>query len=145
MKKIISKEDLNSYLEKWQKILRLDHWTIQAKIVRAEDLSDQGNQGEVCSVVCTRMASIKLRDPIDWPSDCMGEYDMEEVLVHELLHCSFGILDTEDEMRQNVQHQLLNDLAVAFIKTARGHYPEKLVSGIMVDEYGRMTKAGEPV
>ena len=124
MQKIISKDELNSYLEKWIKILGLSEWTIRAKITRSEELSDNGNQGEVCKVNVTRMASIKLRDPIDWPSDCMGEYDMEEVLVHELLHCSFSLLDTDHELRENVQHQLLNDMARAFIKTARGYKDE---------------------
>ena len=115
---IIKEEELSKYLAKWVRILRLERWDIRIKIKRAEDMHLEECAGENHFTTTSRQSLINLRDPVDWTNNDF-EQDMELTLVHELLHISFTMLDTDNALRDKIQHQLLNDMAVALIRADR--------------------------
>lgn len=89
-KVIFSSEELQSSLEVWQQRLRLQDWIIKARVARGKEFSDDNRQGEVSWILTKKMATILILDPIDYPPDAMLSQDMENCLVHELLHLHFA-------------------------------------------------------
>lgn len=87
---IFNPEQLQKKLFEWQKRLRLQDWLITIEIVRERDFSMEGVLGEVHWVLEKKMAKIKIIDPIDYPPDSFEPQDMENTLVHELLHLHFA-------------------------------------------------------
>ena len=83
--------DLTTLLPKWQKILRLEDWDIHVKMVRHYELAGGENAGSCHYSVTLREATLQVMDPID----NSHEYpeDIEEVLVHELVHLVFSGID----------------------------------------------------
>lgn len=81
-------EDLRALCLEWQARLRLSDWQITVEYVRNKATDDTW-WGTVCRWEAgDRWAVIQLVDPssldmIDYP---YGHYDVEETLVHELLH-----------------------------------------------------------
>lgn len=85
MSKIFSQEQLEESLRYWQERLRLQDWIIEVRIVRAREMS-RDCAAQVNWTLSKKMATIQILDQVDYPPDCMGSRDMENDLVHELLH-----------------------------------------------------------
>lgn len=84
---ILTTKTAQKALVYWQKRLRLQDWTLTVAVVRKSELST-GCYGEVSISRIYRQADIALMDPVDFEaSDSERERDMEDSLVHELLHC----------------------------------------------------------
>jgi hypothetical protein len=73
----------------WQKVLRLQDWDVEVRIVRQRDMA-HGGAAELRTSSPYRAAVLTLRDPIDFkPSESIYDgrmRDMEDSIVHELLH-----------------------------------------------------------
>lgn len=83
-------EQLTERLEYWQHRLCLDHWVIELRIVGAGEIPGSGQ----CETLLTKhRARISLLKHELHPEDC-PPYDMEQVLVHELLHIHFAAWDS---------------------------------------------------
>lgn len=82
---VLSQEELEQKLSYWQKRLRLQDWLIEVRIARVREM-DQDCAAQVNWVLPKKMATIYVLDQIDYPPDITGERDMENDLVHELLH-----------------------------------------------------------
>ena len=115
---LICADELDRYLSKWVKILGLEKWDIRARITRADKMNLDDCAGENNYNKVDRQSIIHLRDPNDWPCEDFS-YDMEKVLVHELLHLTFSLLDTRGGTIDTLQHRIINDLAVALVKANR--------------------------
>lgn len=98
-------KQLQDSLEEWQKILRLQDWIVQAKVVRARDMILDESAAAVSWTYSKRMASIQLLDPLDYTSELMEEQDHEISLVHELLHLHYAGFETTS--RGTVEHALM--------------------------------------
>lgn len=99
---ILTTKTAQTALAFWQKRLRLQDWNITVAVVRKSELST-GCYGEVGVNLIYRQAEISLMDPIDFEeSDGERERDMEDSLVHELLHCVLKDcrIDTRDSNRK---------------------------------------------
>lgn len=86
--------------KEWQKRLRLQDWIVKAGIYRARDMDLNECQGECVWHTKTKLATIRLIDPVDYPEGLIEDQDMEKTLVHELLHLHFAPIhaDTDNEM-----------------------------------------------
>lgn len=102
--------------EKWQKCLRLQDWDIVVKIKRMEDMPK--NLGECVSSLTKKQAIISLLEPND-TSNGDFPYDMEETLVHELLHIHFIEADDENGCCPDGVEQAIEEVARALIKLDR--------------------------
>ncbi len=77
----------------WQTILRLNHWNIKAELCRRWDMTGTTNLASVHRNFEKRYAHIKLIHPLDIEPDWDHEdSDLENSLVHELLHIHVGEL-----------------------------------------------------
>lgn len=107
-------------LEEWKKRLGLYDWQIELQISCAPD---EMEMEDVCG--CTawqevnKTALVQIVDE-KYYGKRIAPYDFEKTLVHELLHLKTCLLsDTDNELQQRVAHQLIDDLARAFVDAKR--------------------------
>lgn len=103
--------ELQAACEHWQKVLRLQDWDVKCFIARADDLDGDYTAGEVDWTYMNKQAVIRVVDPQDWPDDTNWDQDMEETLVHELLHLHAATFDTFK--RGGAKHAGLEQMIVA--------------------------------
>lgn len=84
---IFTDEQLQEKLKQWQERLRLQDWLVKVKIGRQREMQ-LNRLGEISFNTHTKTARITILDPIDY--DDWGKQDMENTLVHELLHLHFS-------------------------------------------------------
>ncbi len=81
-------EELDLLLAYWLAQLGLQDWKVSLHVKRTPDMEPEGSAGSVGFTYSTRRARVYLLDPRDhrMTDDVFGAYDMEHVLVHELMH-----------------------------------------------------------
>lgn len=107
-------------LTEWTKRLGLTDWVINLALnVAPDDMSVEGAEGCTAYVESTKTACIQILDPKYYHGRIVP-YDYEEILVHELLHLKLCLLsDDNDAFRSRYVHQILDDLARAFVSAKR--------------------------
>lgn len=112
-------------LQEWKERLGLQDWGIKLNIdCKHEDMKLEKcagcNEWEE-SIKCARIDILSKEEY----GDRILEWDFERILVHELLHLKFSLLDdsrwnTEDWMPDRFVHQLIDDMARALVCAKRG-------------------------
>lgn len=73
----------------------------------------------------SHQAIVQMLDPVDFDNDLFS-YDYEKTLVHELLHLRFSDLENSgDPLRDKLTHQLIDDLARAFICASKDNTADR--------------------
>lgn len=110
--------------DKWVKILGLFDWDI--KFYWKCDPKRMVEDGAGCTsynAVCMQ-AVVEIADFELYETDLKGfeAIDYEQVLVHELMHLKFAdVYEASDHpVYEQTTHRLLDQLAKAFIKAAKG-------------------------
>lgn len=120
---ILSQDQLNESLIYWQDKLRLNDWIIELKLKRARDMREDC-AGSVNWVLSKKMAIIHILEAIDYPDDVMGVQDMENTLVHELLHLHFAsindVFGNNSDIYEIFEEQAINSIADGLLKIYRG-------------------------
>lgn len=109
------KEKLTDY---WVKRLRLGDWAIKFELNASSDQLGEGTFGEARLNEVTKMAVILILREEDFDNEKNAfPFEFERTLVHELLHlkCCLIESDPDNELRNRVVHQLLDDLAKALV------------------------------
>lgn len=109
---VLDEEKLNSTIRLWQKFLRLDEWKITAEIVSGGELEENESLGVCDYFMNLRTAKIRIADAetgdrIIEDSLFFDYYDMENTLIHELLHVFLAPLNADREdifLEQRVNH-----------------------------------------
>lgn len=112
-------KSLEDMLRFWQERLRLQDWDIKICFARGSEFDDGSSSGEVLYRLRSKQAMIKILDPIDYPGDTLWEQDVEETVVHELLHLHFGSLQIEEEFESIMLEQAICCIADGLIRTKR--------------------------
>ena len=116
---VMTDEELVRKVEEWTDCLGLQDWTIT--VLRRVHI-DGDDCGLVEYVESTKSAVISLlmSDAYD-EGEYSEPYDMERTLVHELLHCKFALLYSDDEkdLQSRIVHQLIDDMARALVQAKR--------------------------
>ena len=113
-------DHLEELLEEWKSILHLEQWDIVLRRSRQKDFLEEDSQGEVTfnSVEC--QAIIRILDPVDW-ADTPFKQDMEETLVHELLHLIYVDFEPEDQnsLQYTLWHRSIDSTARVLVSLKR--------------------------
>lgn len=82
--------DLDALVNKWQALLRLRDWNVQAKYVHRADMVNVDALGECDPDSHAKHAAIRILYPDEQPDELayMGG-EPERVLIHELIHLHF--------------------------------------------------------
>ena len=111
-------------LIEWQRRLGLQDWSI---VLRTEcdpkDMEIADSEGCTVWEESTKTASIQIVDPEK--IECsVRKFDLEEVLIHELLHLKTTLLSSKDpdDLSERILHQLIDDTARALVDARRAPY-----------------------
>lgn len=114
-------------LNEWQERLGLQDWAIILRYnCKRTDMEDtEASIGETNWGTTSKCARISIISEEEYGRDLMLPYDFEKTLVHELLHIKFSLIDKdlntyEGIVAEQARHQLIDDLARAFVMTKRG-------------------------
>ena len=113
---ILTEQQMQEKIRYWKSILGLEHWEIKFQFKRQREMG-QTEQAHVVWVLPKASASITMvcHDDYDntaWPQD------MEQSLVHELLHVKCAAFDSfEDGTLQDVMHEQYIDSMAKIIVT----------------------------
>lgn len=117
----MTEEKANELFNKWVSVLHLESWDIKFQWkVRERDMNLRESCGCTTYLHQSRQAIVQMMDPVDFSNALFG-YDYEKTLVHELLHIKFADLDDSgDPLRDKLTHQMVDDLAKAFVECQGG-------------------------
>ena len=122
MSEKLTQKQLDKKLKYWQKVLELRDWHIKARIVKSKDMPTKYYAGCVSWDLQYKAAKISILDFEDIPTDVIAEPDMEETLVHELLHLQLAPIHNdfgESTGYEMKEEQVINSLARALTKLHR--------------------------
>lgn len=107
-------ENLQQECQDWQRTLKLSDWDVNAKLVPHREMPDA--VGHIRWDLDEKSADIRLITPEDYQSDALRPYNIEETLVHELLHLHLATFDMSDEPKRLALEQAINAIARALVK-----------------------------
>ena len=115
-------EELN-LLNEWVTRLGLKDWHIILETnVKPEGMALQDADGCINYTEITKAAQIQIIDPT-LRKDGIRPFDLEETLVHELLHMKLCLLergeDWDNKLQLRLLHVIIDDLARAFVDAKR--------------------------
>lgn len=113
---ILGTQFLKQRMYEWQRRLRLQDWIIDLKLERGFVMGEL--IGKVQPYTHNKRAVISLLDPEDYSPTDLLPYDMECVLIHELLHLHFWPL-TKRDGENEFEEQAINAIAEALIALDR--------------------------
>jgi len=125
---IFNQEQLENLCNEWREILGLSDWDIKITISRAKEMFSEDTQAGVNWVLRKKTALIKILDPIDYKvsGTTFWEQDMEQSLVHELMHLHIAPFDNSKEgsLEDICVDQVCDIIAKGFVKLKRQNKKE---------------------
>lgn len=119
---IYTEEQLQERLRYWQEKLRLQDWIIEVKIRRGRDMI-QDSVACVNWTLSKKMATISILDQVDYDPSLIWIRDMENDLVHELLHLHFAPISDHfssgNEIYNTFEEQTIESIASGLIALER--------------------------
>lgn len=111
-------------LEEWKRRLCIEDWSVSLFVnCDPEDMKLDDCDGCVSYEETTKTAVIQIADPSLLGERLSRPFDFETVLVHELLHLKFCLLERGDDWDSKLQlrvlHQIIDDLSRAFVDAKR--------------------------
>lgn len=112
-------EEARESLKEWQHKLFLDDWIIKIKILKSSEMpqSDEAGHNELLYTSKASIISLSIHDD-DTKDEVQRRCD-EKTLVHELLHCKYCSLQSNDSYEQAFldvhQHVLLEQMSKSLI------------------------------
>jgi hypothetical protein len=114
----ITQRGLEELCIKWQGILRLMDWEVKVRFVRHWEMKPD-REGAVDWSINGKAASIKILDPRDFSTEAKWPQDVEQVLVHELVHLHLAPFDETDGTKAMLLEQAVDLLACALVDRDR--------------------------
>jgi len=146
--------DLEKCLKKWQRNLRLEDFDIVIKIKRFVNMNAGDSTGTIRANEWHKCVTISLLDPTDYIesnyNNMVWGYDMEDSVVHELLHIHMFPYTPEDKesLEYTALETCISTLANAFITIDRKRCVHKEKPGVdmtLQEENDRLRKAGKSI
>lgn len=119
---LLTQEELENKLEYWKEKLRLQDWDIEVSIRRKNDMQFDA-LAIVSWTLSKKMATIRVLDQIDYDPSCMGVRDMENDLIHELLHLHFAPINdhfsNDNDVYSTFEEQAIESITSGLISSER--------------------------
>ena len=123
-------KSLHTQLAYWQKVLYLQDWTVELRIVRQWEMADTGTLAQCHWYIQRKDAVISVLDPQDLAGVApkflnSEECDYDISIVHELLHLHFAPFHREED--ETSHEQAINAISRGMVKIYRedeAHKPD---------------------
>ncbi len=126
---------LHVQLAYWQKVLYLQDWTVELRIVRQWEMADSGTLAQCHWYIQRKDAVVYVLDPQDlagvaskFLNDEECDYDIS--LVHELLHLHFAPFHREED--ETFHEQAINSISRGMVKVYRDNEESKATKATVV-------------
>lgn len=112
--------DYKELLLEWKERLGLQEWRIKlCPKCDPDEMTLENVAGCVDWSETSKTARIEILDPAYY-GERIVPFDWEKTLVHELLHLKLCLVqDVEDDLQSRYMHQIIDDLARAFVDAKR--------------------------
>jgi hypothetical protein len=114
MTKQPTEADLRRWCRQWQRRLRLGLWRIKIKFARSREMTNGDGSiswGQAQTLEEHGEARVKILDPDDY-KDNQGRREIEETLVHELLHVLWQPVLRDDKPGANQAKDIAIEQAI---------------------------------
>lgn len=113
-------EELNGILREWQRVLGLLDWDVKIRWAASYEMPNDV-KAAIIQVWQKKAAVIKVLRREDYDRDIPWDQDIEQSIVHELLHISFHPFEPRDEdtLEWATWHQELDQIALALVTVKR--------------------------
>jgi hypothetical protein len=128
--KIKECEDIvEKLVNSWKSVLGISDWFVVVKDnCCASEFNSQDCAGECEWDIVHKCAVIRLLREEEY-GDRIIPYDKEKILVHELLHIKFAIIDNSGNgVVDNIIHQIIEDMAKALVHIKRQGGKKRAIS-----------------
>lgn len=106
--------------KKWAERLGLSHWSFKIRYANPGEL-EEWVDGQVLHRQCQEHALILIKRPDEYKALEGREQDIEEIIVHELLHVVFGLYpDISGRLQEKVFDQSVDRVARTLVRLSRG-------------------------
>lgn len=122
MAKRVSQRQLDVLRREWQKRLRLQDWKITSRFVAPGDRPENMHDAVGYNFIneAAKEGRISILDPeLADDGEMERSEDIENTLVHELLHCHLAPFFTEEEPEATLMEQAIELLAGALCELKR--------------------------
>lgn len=122
----VKNEEADELLQYWKKHLFLEDWSIKLKLVDNEEELPIDNAVGTCNCEPTiKAAYIKILDRVTDFDDSNLKYCFELILVHELLHCKYMLVENSNKTYEStylelVEHTLIEEMARTLVTVKYG-------------------------
>lgn len=117
--------ELEQYLRKWQKILRLEGWDISIAMRRRFESSERERTAEIDVDWAHLRAHIAVVDRNDFGPDVLPPMSIEFDVLHEMLHIVLWKMDAKlGTPQQDHEEQAINQITRAFLSLNSGLEPQ---------------------
>lgn len=117
LKQPTTRAELRKLLVKWQKRLRLMDWDITIDFDREDGVLDEVGAWALCSRTgAIRDAEILIKHP---KFSDNKNYDLEAVLVHELLHVFWSGMRHKEFAGMMLEEQMVDTLSILLVELER--------------------------
>lgn len=112
----VSQKQAEKYLKEWQRRLFIESWFIKVKLVKGSDIPGSNGSNDMCLENKICVISIATDIPVGYFA---VKVPNEQTLVHELLHCKYGLLTNsstyEGKTVELIEHQLIEEMSKSLI------------------------------
>lgn len=117
----MTQKQANILLKEWQIRLGLQDWRIKlAANCKPSEMELENCAGCTDWTESIKTARIEILDK-NYYGERIVPFDFEKTLVHELLHLKLCLVSNNvDEFQERYMHQIIDDLARAFVNAKRG-------------------------
>jgi hypothetical protein len=112
-------DDVKQMTEYWQEQLGLMDWRLHVTLEHDADMNDRA--GEVDWTLTLKQATIRLIHPDTIRKSLVFPYDLEQTLVHELLHLHAAPFDTfkQGGLKNAALEVMIDKTATALVELKR--------------------------
>ena len=132
--------ELRKQLAYWQRVLYLQDWTVELRVVRRWEMSDNQTLAQCENHLQRKDAIIYVLHPHDLPGLASRflngeECDYDVSLVHELLHLHFAPFRSNDDA--TFHEQAINAISRGIVKVWRNKDNENVPDTLSVPVMGK--------
>ena len=95
-KRVYSLSQCKERIQLWKRRLGIADWTVHVNFVHQMTLLEN-SQGSVTIYAFSKTAAILLPSPETYSNDVIPNQDMEDTIVHELIHVVFDVIDATEK------------------------------------------------
>ena len=115
---VMTKRKLEALTKYWQKQLRIQDWIITPVFAKKEDMHSDTSVGQVTTHFAEKTAEIKILSDKYRAVPDKGDLEIEETIVHELLHIvllGYDMTSVNSKVYKLCIEQPINQIAKALI------------------------------